>query len=121
MLDSIAHVFQPLATKQFDLLLVIYLVAITTEAMSGALAAGRAEAVLLPMANAVALRQDSRTLAQGLASTVVQDPELAGDAALGVNPRDRALLDKLNDAIDEIKRDGRFDRINTRFIPFRLQ
>ena len=41
MLDSIAHVFQPLATKQFDLLLVIYLVAITTEAMSGALAAGR--------------------------------------------------------------------------------
>ena len=52
---------------------------------------------------------------------MVQDPELAGDAALGVNPRDRALLDKLNDAIDEIKRDGRFDRINTRFIPFRLQ
>ena len=41
MLDSIAHVFPPLATKQFDLLLVIYLVAITTEAMSGALAAGR--------------------------------------------------------------------------------
>lgn len=41
MLDSIALVFQPLATKQFDLLLVIYLIAITAEAMSGALAAGR--------------------------------------------------------------------------------
>ena len=41
MLESLAHVFQPLATKQFDLLLVIYLIAITTEAMSGALAAGR--------------------------------------------------------------------------------
>ncbi|TYC54427.1 trimeric intracellular cation channel family protein [Zoogloea oleivorans] len=41
MLENLAHVFQPLATKQFDLLLVIYLVAITTEAMSGALAAGR--------------------------------------------------------------------------------
>lgn len=91
------------------------------EAIFGALSAGRAEAALLPMANAVALRQDTRTLAQGLSSTVVQDPELAGDAALGVNPRDRALLDKLNEAIDEIKRDGRFDRINTRFIPFRLQ
>ena len=83
--------------------------------------AGQADATLLPMANAVALQQDPRMSAQGLASTVVQDPELAGDAALGVNPRDRALLDKLNDAIDEIKRDGRFDRINTRFIPFRLQ
>jgi uncharacterized membrane protein YeiH len=41
MLESLAQVFQPLATKQFDLLLVVYLVAITTEAMSGALAAGR--------------------------------------------------------------------------------
>lgn len=41
MLDTLAHVFQPLATKQFDLLLVIYLIAITAEAMSGALAAGR--------------------------------------------------------------------------------
>ena len=41
MLDSLVLVFQPLATKQFDLLLVVYLVAITTEAMSGALAAGR--------------------------------------------------------------------------------
>lgn len=41
MLESLAHVFQPLADKQFDLLLVVYLVAIATEAMSGALAAGR--------------------------------------------------------------------------------
>ena len=86
-----------------------------------ALVQGKIEAALLPMSTAVALQQDPRMSAQGLASTVVQDPELAGDAALGVNPRDRALLDKLNDAIDEIKRDGRFDRINTRFIPFRLQ
>jgi uncharacterized membrane protein YeiH len=41
LFDSLAHVFQPLATKQFDLLLVVYLVAIAAEAMSGALAAGR--------------------------------------------------------------------------------
>ncbi len=41
MFDSLAHIFQPLASKQFDLLLVVYLVAITAEAMSGALAAGR--------------------------------------------------------------------------------
>ena len=41
MLENLIHIFQPLATKQFDLLLIIYLIAITTEAMSGALAAGR--------------------------------------------------------------------------------
>ena len=59
--------------------------------------------------------------ALGLKSIAVQAPELAGDTALGVNPRDRALLEQLNEALDRIKRDGRFDRINTRFIPFRLQ
>ncbi len=41
MYDSFAQIFHPLASKQFDLLLVVYLVAITAEAMSGALAAGR--------------------------------------------------------------------------------
>jgi uncharacterized membrane protein YeiH len=41
MFESLTHVFKPLATSQFDLLLVVYLVAITAEAMSGALAAGR--------------------------------------------------------------------------------
>lgn len=41
MLDSLAHLFGPITTMRFDLLLVVYLVAITTEAMSGALAAGR--------------------------------------------------------------------------------
>lgn len=41
MYDSFAQVFHSLASQQFDLLLVVYLVAITAEAMSGALAAGR--------------------------------------------------------------------------------
>ncbi|MBK9573815.1 MAG: transporter substrate-binding domain-containing protein [Rhodoferax sp.] len=30
------------------------------------------------------------------------------------------LVDRINAAIDQIKRDGRFDRINTRFVPFSL-
>ena len=41
MPDSLAQIFHPLASRQIDLLLVVYLVAITAEAMSGALAAGR--------------------------------------------------------------------------------
>jgi len=41
VLEGFSRVFQPLAILQFDLLLVVYLVAITAEAMSGALAAGR--------------------------------------------------------------------------------
>jgi ABC-type amino acid transport substrate-binding protein len=91
------------------------------EAIFAALVAGQADATLLPMASAIALQQDPRAQALGLKSIAVQAPELAGDTALGVNPRDRALLEQLNEALDRIKRDGRFDRINTRFIPFRLQ
>jgi uncharacterized membrane protein YeiH len=41
MLESLAPVFQLRTTTSFDLLLVVYLLAISTEAMSGALAAGR--------------------------------------------------------------------------------
>jgi len=41
MFESLPHVFQSLASQPFDLLLLVYLVAITAEAMSGALAAGR--------------------------------------------------------------------------------
>ena len=41
MFDNFSLVFQSLAIKQFNLLLVIYLIAITAEAMSGALAAGQ--------------------------------------------------------------------------------
>lgn len=86
-----------------------------------ALLRGHAEAALLPMATAVALQQDSRIHPLGLTTTLLRDPQLAGDVCLSVNPRTPELLARLNEAIDRIKRDGRFDRINSRFIPFRLQ
>ncbi|AWI77437.1 MAG: hypothetical protein C0607_21970 [Azoarcus sp.] len=41
MYPSLASLFQPLAAQKVDLLLLIYLIAIAAEAMSGALAAGR--------------------------------------------------------------------------------
>lgn len=86
-----------------------------------ALLGGTVEATLLPMATAVALQQDPRIRPLELASTLLRDPQLAGDVCLSVNPRTPELRARLNDAIDRIKRDGRFDRINSRFIPFRLQ
>ncbi len=86
-----------------------------------ALQQGAADGTLLPMATALALQQDARVKSLGLTTAVLRDPELAGDVCLSVNPRSPELVDKLNEAIDLIKRDGRFDRINSRFIPFRLQ
>ncbi|WP_296566470.1 ABC transporter substrate-binding protein [Zoogloea sp.] len=86
-----------------------------------ALLASTVDAALLPMATAVALQQDPRINPLGFAPTLLRDPQLAGDVCLGINPRMPELRARLNDAIDRIKRDGRFDRINSRFIPFRLQ
>lgn len=86
-----------------------------------ALQRGTVDAALLPMPNAVALQHDPGMRSLGLASTLLLDPQLAGDVCFSVSPRAPELLARLNDAIDRIKRDGRFDRINTRFIPFRLQ
>ena len=85
------------------------------------LADGRIAATLLPMPTALALQQDPRVQGLGLVTTVVHGAGLAGDVCLSVTPRDDALVGMLNRAIDQIKRDGRFDRINTRYIPFRLQ
>lgn len=91
------------------------------DGIATALHQGSADATLLPMATALALQQDPRIRGLGLTTAVLRDPELAGDVCLSVNPRSPELADKLNEAIDLIKRDGRFDRINSRFIPFRLQ
>jgi polar amino acid transport system substrate-binding protein len=80
-----------------------------------ALLRGTVEAALLPMATAVAVQQDARIHPLGLATTLLRDQQLAGDVCLSVNPRAPELLARLNGAIDQIKRDGRFDRINSRF------
>ena len=86
-----------------------------------ALVQGKVEAALMPMPTAVVAQQDARLHPLGLATTLLRDPQLAGDVCLSVNPRSPELLARINEAIDRIKRDGRFDRINSRFIPFRLQ
>ena len=64
----------------------------TTTRRSSALAAGQASRSCCRWQTPRAAA-GPRMSAQGLASTVVQDPELAGDAALG-SILDRALLDK---------------------------
>ena len=38
----------------------------------------------------------------GLATTLLRDPQLAGDVCLSVNPRSPELLALLNDAIDRV-------------------
>lgn len=91
----------------------------THRELAGVLAAGEADAAFVPMLTAVGLMQDERLHALALSPRVVND--LAVDVALAVDPRQPALRERIDAAIDRVKADGRFDRINTRYLPFRLQ
>ena len=88
------------------------------------LASGAADAAVLPMLGALSVSQDKALhttgLPAGLKSTVIKGPEVTGTLHMVVSPRQPELLERLNTAIDQIKRDGRFDRINRKFVPFSL-
>ena len=48
-------------------------------------------------------------------------PQLSGDVAFSISPQRPDLQARIDAAIDAVKSDGRFDRINTKYLPFRLQ
>ena len=56
----------------------------------------------------------------GLGSTVMKAPELVGNASFGINPRRPELKIAVDEALDRIKRNGVYERINTQFLPFRV-
>ncbi|HRD90037.1 MAG TPA: transporter substrate-binding domain-containing protein [Accumulibacter sp.] len=85
------------------------------------LAADKVDAVLIPMATALTLRQDSAIQPLGLVTTIMHQAELSGDVCFAVNPARPELREQINEAFDRIKRDGRFDRLNSEYLPFRLQ
>ena len=84
------------------------------------LMAGIAQAVIIPMNTALALTKDKDFQALGLKSTVMKAPELIGNASFGINPRRPELKDAVDGALEKIKRNGVYDRINTQFLPFRV-
>jgi polar amino acid transport system substrate-binding protein len=96
----------------------------TPKEIAAILASGAADAAVLPMLNALALSQDTALhaagLSVGLKSTVLKGSLATGTLHMVVNPKQPELLERINAAIDQIKRDGRFDRINRKFVPFSL-
>jgi ABC-type amino acid transport substrate-binding protein len=89
--------------------------------MQPVLERGAADAIIAPMLTSVLLLQDERIQKLGLQSTIMNDAAIAGDVAISINPKRADLQPRIDAAIDQIKADGRFDRINTKYLPFRLQ
>jgi len=82
---------------------------------------GSAQAALVPMLSALPLHQSTSVQNLGLTTTVMTDPALTGDVCISIDPRQPELRDRINSGIEQIKRDGRFDRLNSQYLPFKLQ
>lgn len=92
----------------------------TNKEVISLLAGGGTDAAVLPMLGALSLAQDSVLQPLDLKPTVLNGPLIAGTLHMVINPKQAELVDRIDAAIDQLKRDGRFDRINTRFVPFSL-
>lgn len=93
----------------------------TNHQLGQPLIASVAQAAIVPMATSLDLMDDKEFRQLGLASMVMQVPELVGNAAFGINPRRPELKESVDSAMARIKRNGTFDRINSQFLPFRIQ
>ena len=85
------------------------------------LAAGTVDAVLVPMPTALQLLRDKALQGRNIGPSVLPAPQLSGDVAFSISPQRPDLQARIDAAIDAVKSDGRFDRINTKYLPFRLQ
>ena len=92
----------------------------TNADIASVLSSGTADAAVLPMLGALSLAQGSTLLPLGLKSTVLSGPLITGTLHMVINPKQAEMTARINAAIDQIKLDGRFDRINSRFVPFSL-
>jgi len=81
---------------------------------------GRAQTALLPMITAMHVLRAPGVRGQGFKWLPLHDPTLSGTVHMPVNINLPALVDQLNTALDAIKRNGQFDQINTRYLPFKL-
>lgn len=96
-------------------------VGVPTNAQLGVpLSAGVAQAAIIPMITGMHLSKNPEFQKLGLVSTVLPDAELKGDACFGINPRRPELKEALDAALERIKRNGVYDRINSQFLPFRV-
>lgn len=81
---------------------------------------GLAQAAIIPMATGLNLMKKPEFRKLGLASSVMAEPELGGDASFGISPRRPELKEPIDAALERIKRNGTYDRINSQFLPFRV-
>lgn len=82
--------------------------------------AGITNAMIVPLLTSIGLQNNPRFLELGLVPTPLRVPELEGDACYAVNPKQAELKDRLDKALVAIRDQGVYSRINTKFLPLRV-
>ena len=94
-------------------------VGVNTE-LNRALRDGRADAVISPSSTALDIMKDKELAQAGFTASVIESPEFDGPVAVAVSPGNKALCERLNEALKLIKNNGQLDRINSKYYPFRV-
>lgn len=84
------------------------------------LRAGVAQACVVPLMSALALQRNGQFLRLGLKYDVLQVPELESKASFAIAPQRAELKPRFDRALEKIKRNGVFDRVNSQFLPLRV-
>lgn len=85
-----------------------------------AIVSGEAQAALAPMPTVLGMMQQPGFGALQLRPVVMGAPELGGNVSYAIAPQRPELKTQLDAALDRVKRDGRYDRLNSEFLPFRI-
>lgn len=92
----------------------------TDEEMVEQLRVGVAQACVVPLMSGLALQNNPQFLRLGMKSEVLQAAELDNKASFAVAPQRAELKPVLDRALDKVKRNGIFDRINSLYLPLRI-
>lgn len=98
-----------------------YIGAKTNAEMIEQLRAGVAQGCLVPLVTSVYLQQTSAFLQLGLEASLLRHPDLEGDVVFGISPKRPELKAPLDRAIERVKLNGTYDRINSKYLPFRVE
>lgn len=81
---------------------------------------GKADGMLAPMMTVLGFRSDPAVQAMRLIVQPVNEPELTGATSFGISPDKPWLKGKVDAALEKLERNGVYDRINSRYVPFRV-
>lgn len=88
--------------------------------LAGAIIAGKADGMLAPMMTVLGLRTNPDIQARNLVVQPMNEPGLTGATSFGINPHKPWIKVKVDGALERLERNGTFDRINSQYVPFRV-